>query len=285
MKKALVFLLVSILVLAACSNGNSKDDSNKVNENKVQYKNDTVVLDQAVLYIKDAFIINNTDNNTREIAFQYEVKNKTDKEEITPGNVFMVAVNVKQDNGNTVDQLNTGATILPNGKYKEWAEHEHDTIKKGKVAKGMSGYVLKNDEKVILEFTKGMGGKKLGTKEYDLSKLKTVDYSTEEDSNNTIQESNSNVEEQQTAEISNVENDVQATADTSKPVEDKRIASSEPIQPQQQESEAIKEEKQPQGGIGGHPALADPSIPAPSYDDVKIDENGDEYYDSTQMFK
>ncbi|MDI3233358.1 DUF5067 domain-containing protein [Staphylococcus pasteuri] len=180
MKKVLFLIFASLLVLGACSNGSS-NKSESVDESKPQFKNDTLVLDQAVLYIKDAFIVKNKDTGNKEIAFKYEVKNKTDKEEITPGNVWSAGVEVKQDEDNTESNLDTGTTIVSGGKYKEWFEHNEDTIKKGKAAKGLATYELKNDNKVTLHFSQGAGGKDLGTKQYNLSKLKTVNYSTEED--------------------------------------------------------------------------------------------------------
>lgn len=219
MKKFFTLLLTSALILGACSNGGAEQKSDKVNESKVQYKNNTVVLNQAVLYIKDVFILNNQDNGKKEIVFKYEVKNKTDKDEVTPSNVFGVAAQVKQDNGSTVDNLNTGMSLIPNGKYKEWLEHSNDTIKKGKTAKGMSGYQLKNDNKVTVKFTQGAGGKDLGEKEYDLSKLKTVDYSTSDDANNA---SNSDDEKNQ-AETTDSENTDVANADTSTQSKEKVI--------------------------------------------------------------
>ncbi len=45
-------------------------------------------------------------------------------------------------------------------------------------------YELENDKNVTLKATKGIGGKKLGEKEIDLSKLKTVEYSLTEDIKN-----------------------------------------------------------------------------------------------------
>lgn len=211
MKKVFALLLTSALILGACSNGGAEQKSDKVNESKVQYKNNTVVLDQAVLYIKDVFILKNKDNGKKEIVFKYEVKNKTDKEEITPSNIFGVATQIKQDNGNTVDNLNTGMSLVPNGKYKEWLEHSNDTIKKGETAKGMSGYELKNDNKVTVKFTQGAGGKDLGKKVYDLSKLKTVDYSTSNDANKAVHSDDENSQN----ETANSENTDVANADTS----------------------------------------------------------------------
>ncbi|AYU54608.1 DUF5067 domain-containing protein [Staphylococcus debuckii] len=217
MKKVFALLLTSVLVLGACSNRGAEQKSEKVSENKVQYKNNTVVLNQAVLYIKDTFILNNQDNGKKEIVFKYEVKNKTDKEEITPSNIFIVSTQIKQDNGNTVDNLNVGMSLVSNGKYKKWLEHSNDTIKKGKIAKGMSGYELKNDKKVTVKFTQGAGGRELGKKVYDLSKLKTVDYSTSEEANNALQSSDENNQ----TETTDSENSAIMNPDTSTQVKEK----------------------------------------------------------------
>ena len=136
MKKVIFFILSCLLVLGACSNSGNK--STTVSENKPQFKNDTLVLDQAVLYIKDAFVIKDKESENKEIAIKYEVKNKTNKEEITPSSVWTAGVTVKQDEGSTESELDTGMTVVDNGKYKEWLEHYNDTIKKGKKAKGLA---------------------------------------------------------------------------------------------------------------------------------------------------
>ena len=57
MEKALVLLLASFLLLAAC--GNSSNKSSSINENKPQFKNDVLVIDDAVLTIKDTFLVKN----------------------------------------------------------------------------------------------------------------------------------------------------------------------------------------------------------------------------------
>lgn len=191
MKKILFILLASLFLLGACGS-NSSTKSNSVDENKPQFTNDTLVLDQAVLKIKDTFLIKNNETGKKEIVFKYEVKNKTDDEAITPGNVWSAGVEVKQDENNTVTNLDTGMTIANGGKYKEWTDHNEDTIKKGKTVKGLSSYQLKNNNDVILNFTKGIGGKKLGSKKIDISQLKTVDYSTDEDVANQTSTSENN---------------------------------------------------------------------------------------------
>ncbi|WP_440857388.1 DUF5067 domain-containing protein [Staphylococcus shinii] len=90
MKKVFGLLLASTLVLGACGNSTDKKQENKtesVNDNKTQFKNNTLVIDDAVLSIKDTFLVNDKNSEEKLLAFKYEVKNKTDKEEITPFNV------------------------------------------------------------------------------------------------------------------------------------------------------------------------------------------------------
>lgn len=186
MKKVLFILLSCFLVLAACSNNNSNSKkSTSVDENKVQFTNDTLVLDQAVLKIKDTFLVNDkdSDNGKKLLAFKYEVKSKDGDEQITPMNVWIASMEVVQDSENTESKLEVGPT--PNtGKFEEWDKHNIDVIKKGKTAKGIITYELENDKQVTLKATKGTEGKKLGSKKIDVSKLKTVDYSAVEDITN-----------------------------------------------------------------------------------------------------
>lgn len=183
MKRFLVLLLTSTLVLGACGNsGNDKNESKteSVNENKAQFKNDTLVIDDAVVSIKDTFIVNDKNSDSKLLAFKYEVKNKTDKDEITPMNVWISSMTATQDSENTVNDLEVGPT--PNtGKFEEWDKHSQDKIKKDKTAKGITTYTLENDEDITLKATKGVDGKELGTKKIKLDDLKTVDYDATED--------------------------------------------------------------------------------------------------------
>ena len=186
MKKVLFILLSCFLVLAACSNNNNDSKkSTSVDENKVQFTNDTLVLDQAVLKIKDTFLVNDKDldNGKKLLAFKYEVKSKDGDEQITPMNVWIASMETTQDSENTESKLEVGPT--PNtGKFEEWDKHNNDVIKKGKTAKGIITYELENDKQVTLKATKGTEGKKLGTKKINISKLKTVDYSAADDITN-----------------------------------------------------------------------------------------------------
>ncbi|MEJ7322846.1 DUF5067 domain-containing protein [Staphylococcus epidermidis] len=178
MKKVLFILLSCFLVLGAC--GNNDKNTEKVSEDKPQFKNDTLVLDQAVLKIDDTFILNDKDSGDKLLAFKYHVKNKSDSEDITSMNVWIACFEATQDSDNTVNKLDVGITPTT-GKLGEWNEHSNDTIKKGKTTKGIMTYKLQNDEDVVLKATKGADGKKLGTKKIKLDDLKSEDYSVTED--------------------------------------------------------------------------------------------------------
>lgn len=188
MKKVFGVLLASTLVLGACGNDDNNSEGKKsnntetksVNENKPQFENDTLVIDQAVLKIDDTFILNDKDSGDKLLAFKYHVKNKSDSEDITSMNVWIACFEATQDSDNTVNKLDVGITPTT-GKLGEWNEHSNDTIKKGKTAKGIMTYKLQNDEDVVLKATKGADGKKLGTKTIKLDDLKTEDYSVTED--------------------------------------------------------------------------------------------------------
>lgn len=178
MKKVLFLIFASLLVLGAC--GNNDKNTEKVSEDKPQFKNDTLVLDQAVLKIDDTFILNDKDSGDKLLAFKYHVKNKSDSEDITSMNVWIACFEATQDSDNTVNKLDVGITPTT-GKLGEWNEHSNDTIKKGKTAKGIMTYKLQNDKDVVLKATKGADGKKLGTKKIKLDDLKSEDYSVTED--------------------------------------------------------------------------------------------------------
>ncbi|MDH9161258.1 DUF5067 domain-containing protein [Staphylococcus succinus] len=192
MKKLLSILLASTLVLGACGNKEESKAENKtesVNENKTQFINDTLVIDDAVLKIKDTFLVNDANSDDKLLAFKYEVKNKTDKDEINPRNVWLATMNAEQDGDNTVNTLEQGATPLT-GKFEEWGKHLDDKIKKNKTAKGIVTYSLENDKDVTLKATQGVDGKELGTKKIKINDLKTVNYDAAEDINNTSSNNN-----------------------------------------------------------------------------------------------
>lgn len=208
MKKFLGLLLASTLVLGACGNsGNDKNESKKesVNENKAQFKNDTLVIDDAVLKIKDTFIVNDSNSDKKLLTFKYDVKSKEDKEETTANNIWIASTKLEQDSSNTVNKLEVGPTPST-GKFEEWFEHGDDQIKKGKSAKGIMSYELENDNDVTLKLYKGAEDKELGTKKIKLDDLKTVDYDAAADltsDSNSNSESDNSSDDKQTASSDN----------------------------------------------------------------------------------
>ncbi|EGQ3295196.1 DUF5067 domain-containing protein [Staphylococcus pseudintermedius] len=269
MKRLMFLLFASILVLSACGNekGSETKQETKVNEDKPQFTNDTLVIDDAILKIKDTFIVNDKDSGKKSVVFKYEVKSKSGRENVAPNTIFMAGFTVLQDTENSMAELDTGTT--PNtGKYEEWSKHAYDTIKKGKSAKGIIGYELENDNKVTLKATKGIGGKELGEKEIILSKLKTVDYSAVNDITDELNGSND--------QNITSSNDSESQVNTQDQVVYKNNDAATRVDDNQPKGEKI-----PQNGVGGHPSLYDNSVPKPSENNVKTDENGDEYYDAT----
>ncbi|MEJ7541938.1 DUF5067 domain-containing protein [Staphylococcus intermedius] len=273
MKRLMFLLYASLLVLSACGNDKKENETKqetKVNEDKPQFTNDTLVIDDAVLKIKDTFIVNDKDSGKKSVVFKYEVKSKSGRENVAPNTIFIAGFTVLQDTENSLAKLETGTTPTT-GEFEEWSQHAHDMVKKGKTAKGILGYELENDNNITLKATKGIGGKKLGEKEIDLSKLKTVDYSAVNDIVDEFNDSNS--QNTSSNNINNQENTqdqvVYKNNDTSTGAVDNQKAT----QP--------KTEELPQNGVGGHPSIYDKNIPKPSENNVKTDENGDEYYDAT----
>lgn len=197
MKKVLYLIFAGLLVLGACNN--SKDSgsgktTSQVDENKVQFKNDTLVLDQAVLKIKDTFLVNDKESSSGKklLAFKYEVKSKDGSEDVTPMNVWIASMEVTQDDKNTERKLEVG--IMPNtGEFEKWSEHSEDVIKKGKTSKGIMTYELDNDNQVTLKATQGTSGKDLGNKKINVSKLKTIDYSATKDITSDVESNTKNV--------------------------------------------------------------------------------------------
>ncbi|SCU31310.1 putative lipoprotein [Staphylococcus xylosus] len=311
MKKFLGLLLASTLALGACGNNTDKKQENKtesVNENKTQFKNDTLVIDDAVLTIKDTFLVNDKNSDKKLLAFKYEVKNKTDKEEITPFNAWLATMQAKQDSDSTVNDLEVGFT--PNtGKYEEWFEHSDDQIKKGKSAKGIVTYTLQNDEDVTLKASKGVDGKELGSKTIKLSDLKTVDYDATADITNESNDENKseNKSEDESVSQSSSENESTSTQDTvasnkaqqenNQSVSTNNSTTKEQGTSSKQEtsndymneteiaewnkSKPTTHDESQMQGVGGHPSAFDPSIPKETQGVPKTDSNGEEYIDAT----
>ncbi|HDT9019432.1 TPA: DUF5067 domain-containing protein [Staphylococcus pseudintermedius] len=275
MKRLTLLLFASLLVLSACGNNKQEEGTKqetKVNENKPQFTNDTLVIDDAVLKIKDTFIINDKDSGKKSIVFKYEVKSKSGRDNVTPNAIFMAGFTVLQDTDSSLAELNVGTTPTT-GNFEEWDKHSNDIIKQGKTAKGIAGYELENDRKITLKATKGVGGKDLGEKEIDLSKLKTIDYSAVDDIVGEFNDSNN----QNTTSSNNSSSDQKSAQDQ---VVYKNNDASDEVGDNQKVTQP-KIEELPQNGVGGHLSIYDKNIPKPSENNVKTDENGDEYYDAT----
>lgn len=319
MKKIFGLLLASTLLLGACGsneNNNKESKTESVNENKTQFKNDTLAIDDAVLKIKDTFLVDDKNSDDKLLAFKYEVKNKTDKDEITSQNVWLATMKAEQHSDNTVNELVVGPT--PNtGKFEEWDKHSSDKIIKGKTAKGIVTYSLQNDEDVTLKGTKGIDGKELGTKTIKLDDLKTENYDAASDINNDSADSNNNTDDEQAtddneqtdnnqstdgavASANNNSNEKQqqtkqATNSTDQTTSANTQQAPKPSNNQTNDSQQMSEaeiadwnknkptthdESQMQG-VGGHPSAFDSFISKDSQGVRKVDENGDEYYDAT----
>lgn len=283
MKKLAGIILTSTLLLGACGNDHheSSKSESKVNENKVQFKDDTLVLEQATLKIKDVFLVNDKDTGIKSIAFKFEVKSKVDRHEITPNNVFVASIHPEQESDNSVDELDPSLTLLGD-KYKEWNEHTSSKIKKGKTAKGLLTYKLNNKNDVTIKITQGDQSKKLGKKTYKLSELKTVDASIEDDMEKSI-ESNSDSE----SESSNSNDDETASSTSHKEKtkdteqnNNNQVASNNTTETKATNSQPNNSNSEKQ--IGGHPSLYDPSIsPDEQFDgpeySIEVDQAIDEH--------
>lgn len=307
MKKVLGLLLASTLVLGACGNSTDKKQENKtesVNENKTQFKNNTLVIDDAVLTIKDTFLVNDKNSEEKLLAFKYEVKNKTDKEEITPFNVWLATMQAKQDSDNTVNDLEVG--ITPNtGKYEEWFKHSDDKIKKGKSAKGIITYTLQNEEDVTLKASKGVDGKELGSKKVKLNDLKTVDYDAAADLTNESNDENeledepvsqsddennststkdavaSNKVQQENNQFVTPTNNTTKEQGSSNKQETTNDYMNETEIAEWNKSKPTTHDESQMQGVGGHPSAFDPSIPKETQGVPKTDSNGEQYIDAT----
>ena len=298
MKNFFGLLLASTLVLGACGNSSNDSKENKtesVNENKLQFKNDTLVINDAVLKIKDTFIVKDTMSGDKLLAFKYEVKNKTDKEEITAFNVWLATMKATQDSDSTVNELEVGMT--PNtGKYEEWSKHSDDQIKKGKTAKGIITYTLQNDEDVTLKATKGVDGKDLGSKKIKIGDLKTVEYDAASDLTKSNPNSDETQQQKSTSEGSsdvasaNTSETKQETKQTTDNIKQDNSTQSQSNNDNSQMSEAeidewnqnkptTHDESQIEG-VGGHPSAFGKSSDVPVGVE-KQDSSGETYIDAT----
>ncbi|CAM3087088.1 DUF5067 domain-containing protein [Staphylococcus argensis] len=282
MKKLAGIALASTLLLGACGSNHheSSKSERKVNENKVQFKDDTLVIDDGVMKIKKAYILEDAEHEEKDIVFEFTVKNKSDKD-ISPTDMFIACTEVKQDDDSTENTLDTGTAMTFDKEYQQWDKHSNDTIKKGKTSKGLTSYKLQNDKKVTLYFTKGTSGKKLGSKTYDLSKLKTV-KGTPPTEENIKENDESNDNEAKATESDDKSSKATASTNTNQADDNKQTASTTAnSNPKNSESQPNNYEI-PKEHSGGHPSLYDPSIsPDEQFDgpeySIEVDQARDEH--------
>ncbi|WP_241955712.1 hypothetical protein [Staphylococcus chromogenes] len=110
-----------------------------------------------------------------------------------------------------------------------------------------------------------------------------INEKSKEVSNNTEEFQSSNVVDSSVSE-SLADSNPQQINNTENTQQNQQEESGQQITKQQtpvNNSSQPNSEQLPTNGIGGHPSLYDPSIPPPSEDNLKTDENGDVYYDAT----
>ena len=110
-----------------------------------------------------------------------------------------------------------------------------------------------------------------------------INNKSKEVSNNTEEFQSSNVVDSTVSE-SLADSNPQQINNTENTQQKQQVESGQQITKQQipvNNSSQLNSEQLPTNGIGGHPSLYDPSIPPPSEDNLKTDENGDVYYDAT----
>lgn len=111
----------------------------------------------------------------------------------------------------------------------------------------------------------------------------TINKKSKEVSNNTEEFQSSNVVDSTVSE-SLADTNPQQVNTVENTQQKQQVESGQQITKKQisvNNSNQSNSEQLPTNGIGGHPSLYDPSIPSPSEDNLKTDENGDVYYDAT----
>lgn len=277
MKKFIMILFISLLLLSACG---QKEETNNKNEekaetttNKVGFKNDIVTLNKGSIKILDVKIRNASDetNGQENIIFTYEAINKTD-EDFSAQDFWVATMEVYQENKNTNNKLEVGSTPTT-GKYEEYFENMSDTIKKNGKAKGVVSYVLEDDNDVTLKAIQGNTDKELGKKTYKLSELEKIDHSTVQDiqnQSNHIQENEATEQETTTTEIqqpnsvaAKQESITKEEYDRTKTTTHDESQISNPKYEQYQQAQQLQKDidngNAPKNGVGGGPGMTSPA--------------------------
>lgn len=215
MKKVMGILLASTLILGACGHHHDsakkdtashkkkefEDDNEELKEFKdkkdmdIKIKGDTIVSEKFDAKIKDSFIIKDKDENKKYIAFKMAITAKKDDSENIPSDISNNFIEVTQDDKNTVNKLRN-KTIYETKKYTELTEHNHDQIKNGKTVETLFTYELRGDGNVDFNVHKYMDQKKVDSKTFKLSKLKTESFSEKEESKKEFEKKEKEYEEE-----------------------------------------------------------------------------------------
>lgn len=259
MKKILILAIVCLVVLLACGN-------------KVEIKDFTKGFKDAGLNVNNEKEMTREDYGAAPMKAEkgiiFGVKKGEDGQYM---NGRLLEFKDEKDLDQTkeyYDKLGKESAILYSHTYK---------TEDGKYLLQMNGEI---DDSMFNKYKETMIKVLNGEK---VEKLATSDKEGSKDSNN-------NADEVQTTNItdSSVSENL---ADTNP----QQVDAVENTQQSQQEESGLQITKQqipvsnsnqsneqlPANGIGGHPSLYDPSIPPPSEDNLKTDENGDVYYDAT----
>ncbi|MCL0330634.1 DUF5067 domain-containing protein [Apilactobacillus xinyiensis] len=176
MKKiaALSVTTLALLTLTACgSKSENKSNSTNVSVGKTDnyyFKNDVANIRDLKIKINKVKIIQagqkgNDYGQKPVIAYWYSVTNKTNKE-IDPNSAWMAVFQATQSDNNAEHTLDV--TALPDSKY---LDSQMDKIKKGGTVKNAVAYTLHDTKSAVkLTANKGIGGEKIGSQNYNLTK-------------------------------------------------------------------------------------------------------------------
>lgn len=176
MKKTIISaMLLSTLLVAGCSNEKKNESRPKTEtverpkQPKYYFKNDVVKIRDVKLEITKTKIINpgekgNEYENKPVIAFWYKATNLSSKK-IDPNTAWIAVFEAYQDNNkNQENKLEVAS--LPDEKY---LSSQSNNIKKNGTVENAIAYKLSDSKTPVkLVATKGVDGRKLGTKLYKI---------------------------------------------------------------------------------------------------------------------
>ncbi|GGI40583.1 DUF5067 domain-containing protein [Mammaliicoccus stepanovicii] len=177
MKKLLILFIATLFVLSACSSHDSttKTSNNESDKAGTSENNKFKFNDDSSLNIKNAFIIKNTHDGKKYIAFKYVATNRA-IEELSSLTAFKLHTKITQDSNQEIVKH-----VSPTkGNLGKWNKHYMGSITKGDSAKGLIAYQINNDKKVKLTLIE-KNGDKVSEKLYNPKKLDTVEFDGKHD--------------------------------------------------------------------------------------------------------